>query len=450
MSNHDSGWIESEAKRDQQLISATMHSNFSPAARTHAIFFDSPTPLLPELELLGKISGTTTQSVIKGEHKSVAWIEAQRKDGEKSRIDSYWTVVRSIVGIYHQSDGSGGVEKDDSHLYEEITEFDYAYLRKRGVLSPSDTFRLAWDGLTSIFVLYTALEVPFRIAFLFSVDTSVGALVVEYIIVSIFFIDIAVNFCSAYIDTMTLKLVYNHRRIAERYCKLWFWFDMISTMPFEAMAAPSSAAGDTVSTLKMFRLIRLFRFFKLAKLLQTDTVRSVLELLRIPEQLISLTKLLLVILLSGHIFGCFWFFMTTHAATGVVQPSCNHLVNRRCPPVAYVTWATEFGVQWEDYISQYVASIYFTFATLLTVGYGDVHPVNVPERIFATFLMLSGAMTFGAIIAGIKSIIESNDLLGREVKEQTNVLKEFLGVCTKRIHHLPLSLLLLTILVTLT
>ena len=40
--------------------------------------------------------------------------------------------------------------------------------------------------------------------------------------------------------------------------------------------------------------------------------------------------------------------------------------------------------------------------------------------------MLTGAMTFGAIIAGIKSIIESNDLLGREVIEQTNVLKEFL------------------------
>ena len=40
--------------------------------------------------------------------------------------------------------------------------------------------------------------------------------------------------------------------------------------------------------------------------------------------------------------------------------------------------------------------------------------------------MLSGAMTFGGIIAGIKSIIESNNLLGREVVERTNDLKEFL------------------------
>ena len=351
-------WVETEARMAQHLVSSTMHaqSNFSPAARNHTIFFNSPAPVPLELELLGgKIGNVTeTQSVRKQELKSVAWLESQRKDGIQSRIESYWAVVRSIVGIYHQSDGSGGAEKDDSHLQEDITEFDVVYLRKRGVLSPSDPFRLAWDGFTGLFVLYTALEVPFRIAFLLTADPSVGALVVEYIIVSVFIVDIAVNFCTAYIDTKTLKLVYNHRRIAERYCILWFWFDLISTMPFEAMAASYSSASNTASTLKMFRLVRLFRFVKLAKLLQTDTVRRYvasqyphvistylislsyilsiilvvyrfLELLRVPDQFMSMVKLLLVILLSGHIFGCFWWFMTTTAATGIALSSYTHV-----------------------------------------------------------------------------------------------------------------------------
>ena len=61
---------------------------------------------------------------------------------------------------------------------------------------------------------------------------------------------------------------------------------------------------------------------------------------------------------------------------GVVQPSCDHRVNKLCAPVVHVTWATEFGYQWDDYIDQYVASVYYTFATLLTVGYGDIHSVN--------------------------------------------------------------------------
>ena len=112
----DSGWEETEGKMDQRLISNTMglRSNFSPAARNHAAFFDPATPL-PELDKLGKI-GTSMPSARKEELKSVAWIEAQRKDGEKRRIDSYWTVVRSIVGIYHQSDGSGLDSRDSDPL----------------------------------------------------------------------------------------------------------------------------------------------------------------------------------------------------------------------------------------------------------------------------------------------------------------------------------------------
>lgn len=49
-------------------------------------------------------------------------------------------------------------------------------------------------------------------------------------------------------------------------------------------------------------------------------------------------------------------------------------------------------------------------------GYGDIHAVNVPERIFNVFMMLCGAMIFGAIIAEIKSILESRNLLNREVR----------------------------------
>ena len=68
----------------------------------------------------------------------------------------------------------------------------------------------------------------------------------------------------------------------------------------------------------------------------------------------------------------------------MVQPSCDHTKNKSCPPVTHVTWATEFGYQWEDYVGQYVASIYYTFATLLTVGYGDIHAVNVPGTFYSS------------------------------------------------------------------
>jgi hypothetical protein len=265
-----------------------------------------------------------------------------------------------------------------------------------------------------IFVFYTVLEVPFTIGFMFVDPPTVGQLVVEYFIVAVFFVDLGVNFCSAYIDTHTNLLIYDHRRIAEQYCVLWFWLDLLSTMPFEAMAAGSSS-GNNLATLKIFRLVRMVRFTKILKLLQSDGFLRLLELLRVPRQMISVLKLVIKILLLGHIFGCFWFFMTTAAATGVVQPPCDMRVDFSCKdPVVFRTWSTEFQFEWSPILDQYVAAMYYTFATLLTVGYGDLHAVNVPERIFAVFMMLTGAMTFGAIIAEIRGIIESRNLLARQ------------------------------------
>lgn len=344
-----------------------------------------------------------------------------------SRERPYWDVVTSIVGIYHQSDGSGGREKDLSRTHKTITENDWEFLRRRGILSPSDPYRIAWEMFGGIFVFYTVLEVPFTIGFLFEDPPAVGRLVVEYFIVCVFFVDLAVNFCSAYVDTYSNMLIYDHRRIAEQYCIMWFWLDLLSTLPFEAMAAGSDH-DNNLATLKIFRLVRLVRFTKILKLLQSDGFLRVLELMHVPRQMISVSKLMIKILLLGHIFGCFWFFMTTTAATGVVQPSCDMRVDPRCTtPVVYNTWSTEFGFEWMPVLDQYVAALYYTFATLLTVGYGDLHAVNVPERIFAVFMMLTGAMTFGAIIAEIRGIIESRNLLAREVNANVSHLKNFMA-----------------------
>ncbi len=37
---------------------------------------------------------------------------------------------------------------------------------------------------------------------------------------------------------------------------------------------------------------------------------------------------------------------------------------------------------------------YFVLTTLATIGYGDMYPVNKPERIFVIFIMLGGVAFF--------------------------------------------------------
>ena len=41
---------------------------------------------------------------------------------------------------------------------------------------------------------------------------------------------------------------------------------------------------------------------------------------------------------------------------------------------------------------QYVVSLYWSFTTMTTLGYGDITPQNSSERIFAMACMLFGAI----------------------------------------------------------
>lgn len=41
-------------------------------------------------------------------------------------------------------------------------------------------------------------------------------------------------------------------------------------------------------------------------------------------------------------------------------------------------------------LRRYIVAVYWAFTTLSTVGYGDVLPGSIPEKIFAMFIMLLG------------------------------------------------------------
>lgn len=54
-------------------------------------------------------------------------------------------------------------------------------------------------------------------------------------------------------------------------------------------------------------------------------------------------------------------------------------------------------------------SVYFTVTTVATVGYGDITPTNLYERMFCSFLMLSGVSGFTFVSGALASIISNYD-----------------------------------------
>ncbi len=57
----------------------------------------------------------------------------------------------------------------------------------------------------------------------------------------------------------------------------------------------------------------------------------------------------------------------------------------------------------------YISAFYFTVATIVSVGYGDISPANTLERSYVVFLMLIGVVSFSFTTGALSSIISSYD-----------------------------------------
>lgn len=69
-----------------------------------------------------------------------------------------------------------------------------------------------------------------------------------------------------------------------------------------------------------------------------------------------------------------------------------------------------------------MSSFYFTVATILTVGYGDIHAYNILEKWVCVVLMIIGVISFSFATGALASIIQNLDQNEAKLKEKLSVL----------------------------
>jgi len=285
------------------------------------------------------------------------------------------------------------------------------------LIDPNGIIKIQWDLLIGLIIIYSLITIPFRIGFEVNVDESTRNF--EYSIDVLFFIDLLLNFTTSYVDPMSERLVLDRAKIVTMYMKFWFWIDIMSTIPFD------SIFGTTSSDLKSVRLIRILRLIRLAKLarfVKLSRLNSHFEKLDINPALVNVAKIVFQIFFIAHLICCFWFYLTTSTVIGSVQPNLsdpNYPLER--------TWTTEFGFEHEPLLDQYIAAFYWTIATMLAVGYGDIHATNNRERIYSIATMLCGGIMFGMVIAQVTRLIETRNPQAKAFKEKMDEIKAFLG-----------------------
>ena len=296
-----------------------------------------------------------------------------------SNEDVDYTQIK-VAKIYGQQNNNEMSESaEPSVLAEKMTQ-----LR---LFNPSGNYMVWWDTFTIVAILYSVFAVPIEIAFLADLPPSPAIDAIDYAITAVFFADTLVTFNVPFFNRADDSMVFNRWEIAKRYASFWLWIDLAAAFPFgDILIAESNAQGGTGGTsksnlqsIKLIRIVRLVRLTKLYKLFKYGHVKEMLNDQNISPAFVSSVILMFQVGFAAHLIACFWYFITLPIATGASDKYSTR------------TWANTFSYISDDIntstlytdgdtTSQYMISLFWTYTTLFTVGYGDTHATNTGER----------------------------------------------------------------------
>lgn len=277
------------------------------------------------------------------------------------------------------------------------------------LLHPHSVFKVRWDMVLTVLILYSVCVIPFRIGF---DEEATGGVLVFDICIDVFFgIDILVNLYSGIYDEYGV-FVDDHRRIVSTYLKGWFIIDFCSTVPVDRLVGAFVAGdGDEFRSLKLIRVLRLIRLLKLARLFKLSRIMQYLEsVAAFNPAILRLLRLLFEVIFIAHFLSCFWHLLPTIEGDGY-----------------QVSWYQTAGVTIDSPVGErYVASMYWAVATMMSVGFGDIHSTTTVERLYSIFVQMIGVSFFGFIVANMSSLLDSIDARATAFRNKVSEVQEYM------------------------
>jgi CRP-like cAMP-binding protein len=259
------------------------------------------------------------------------------------------------------------------------------------LISPDAPVKRLWDVWIMLLMGYTAIILPFRLAFHTQIYWDMWTILELAADIS-FFADIMLTCCSSYYDDDG-ELVRSRRKVFSRYLKCWFFIDFFSSLPFTMFDYAFMEHQRSENTSEQLWLPRLYKFIRLGRLARITRISEfgifayVQQWLCFNSRTIKLVTFFLIVSIGVHIVACFWF-----STWELDSYSPDSWVSRK---------------QWVDKgkWTQYLAAVYWAVTTVVTVGYGDIAASTWLEMAVAVGWMFVGVGFYSFTIGSLSNYL---------------------------------------------
>ncbi|EAR82534.2 cation channel family protein (macronuclear) [Tetrahymena thermophila SB210] len=221
-----------------------------------------------------------------------------------------------------------------------------------------------------------------------------------------FCIDIIFGFHTGYYELG--KPIMNKYKIAVNYFRHKFWIDFSCTL---LLSFNLYFGSNMIDFLAMFLRINQMKI-KIKKIDQHFRLSYRYAFIT------SILKLILLIVILAHLTGC---------GFHLVGDYTNQLQSRsKYGNEYYNSWIDYSGLSNQDWFTRYVWSIYFSIITMITIGYGDVVPINIYEKIYVIGMTFVSCATFAYCINTIGNIFAQRHKKQKDFESNQYQLQSYL------------------------
>eukprot|EP00656_Telonema_subtile_P056479 TRINITY_DN902_c0_g2_i4.p1 TRINITY_DN902_c0_g2~~TRINITY_DN902_c0_g2_i4.p1 ORF type:complete len:728 (-),score=114.21 TRINITY_DN902_c0_g2_i4:164-2347(-) len=296
-------------------------------------------------------------------------------------------------------------------------------------LHHNSDLRKTWDALVMFLLLWVALlcrshacrylllVLPVVVAF--AIETE-WVLVVDAVLDGFFICDLVLNFFTSFENEQMVpgscrwcsqppqEVVTDLRQIAHHYLRTWFLVDFLSSIPLRWLPGMNTTS-DAVRALKLLKLVKLMRIFRLGRM-----VSRLQERFQIKHATVMIVKFIVYIFVVAHWLGCIFIFATD------LQDDPDAWTT------TYLAKTLEGPLQGRNHVEKYISALYWSLTTMTTIGYGDIVPNTITERVFVIIAMMTGACFFAYGLTNVCSLIFNHNKYKARFEAATDELTEYI------------------------